>query len=163
MSAPLYALNGRYADLLERAEAGEDVNAALAAIDEAIQQKAVNVCFLLANLEAEEATASAEAKRLAGRAKVAANHAERLREYLKTHMGAARIKSVRSPQFVITLSDGQPKVVITDASKVPPELMRQPKVPEPEPDKVAILAAFKRDGVIPPGCDIVETSKLSVR
>lgn len=162
MSRPLYELTGRYAELLELSEQGEDVSSALAQLDDKIEAKAVNICMLLATLEADEAAASAESARLAGRAKVAKNNAERLRTYIKTHMHAARIRHVRSPQFAITLSRGKDKVVITDASKVPHELMRQPKTPEPEPDKAAILKLHEQTGETIPGCEIVETISLRI-
>jgi hypothetical protein len=163
MSTPLYLLTGAYAQLLELAEEGEDVSAALAELDDAIEAKALGIVKVLAQLDANAEAASAEAERLAARAKALESNADRLREYVKAHMKAANIKSVKTPLFSITLSNGKPRVVITDAGKVPPELMRQPKPPPPEPDKVAILKLHQETGEIPPGCDIVETKKLTVR
>ena len=161
-SKPLYALTAAYQQLLELSDAGEDITAELAALDEKIEAKAVNICMLLAQFDADEAAAQAESQRLAKRAKASANSAERLRSYIKSHMHAAQIRHIRSPQFVITLSRGQPKVVITDASKIPPELMRQPPQPPAEPDKVAIAKLHKQTGETIPGCDIQETHKLTV-
>ncbi len=131
--------------------------------EDEVQAKCGGLVRVLAQLEADEAAASAEATRLAGRARAFKAHSERLRQYVKDAMSQAGIKRVSSPQFSITISKGQPKVVITDASKVPPELMRKPKAPPPEPDKVAILALHTATGEIPPGCDIVATTKLMVR
>jgi hypothetical protein len=163
MSEPLYSLTSQYQQLLELAECGEDVGEALAALDDAIEAKALGIVKVLAQLDANAEAAGAEAERLAARAKAFAKNAERLRDYIKAHMKAANIKSVKTPLFSITLSNGQPKVVITDAGKVPPELMRHPDPPEPQPDKVAILKLHKDTGEIPPGCDIVATTKLLVR
>jgi hypothetical protein len=161
--APLYALAASYQQLLEQAEEGGDVEAALASLDDAIQAKCLGIVRVLAQLDADEAAASAEAVRLAGRAKAFAGSAEKLRQYLKDSMKQAGITRVKSPAFSITTCPGQPKVVITDVKKVPPELMRQPKVPDKEPDKVAILKWHTATGEVPPGCDIVETTKLMVR
>lgn len=163
MSTPLYALTGRYAELLELAEQGEDVGDALAALDDAVQAKALGVVHVLAQLEAHATAAGAEAERLAARARTFTANAERLRQYIKDCMAAANIRSVKSPLFSITLANGKPRVVITDASKVPAEFKRQPKVPEPEPDKVAILKLHQETGETIPGCDIVPTTKLLVR
>lgn len=163
--APLYALTAGYEQLLDAAQgAGDDeLEAAIAALDEQVQAKCSGIVRVLAQLEADAATAAEESKRLAGRAKTYETRIEQLRVYVKACMTQAGIKRVSSPQFAITVCDGQPKVLITDASKVPPELMRQPKVPAPEPDKVAILKMHIATGVIPPGCDIVATTKLMVR
>jgi hypothetical protein len=163
MSAPLYALTGAYQQLLELAEEGEDIADALAQLDDAIEAKALGIVKVLAQLDANAEAASAEAERLAARAKAFANNAERLREYVKAHMKAANIKSVKTPLFSIALSNGKPKVVITDVGKVPPELMRHPEPPPAQPDKVAILKLHKDTGEIPPGCDIVATTQLRVR
>jgi len=165
MSAPLYSLTGRYQQLLELAEQSADgrFDEALAALDDALEAKAVGVCKVLAQLDADAAAADSEAKRLAGRSKAYANSAERLRRHLKDCMSAAKLRSIKSPQFSITLSAGQDKVLITDVSKVPPELMRQPKTPPAEPDKVAILKWHAATGEVPPGCDIVPTHTLTVR
>jgi hypothetical protein len=163
MNQPLYALTGRYAELLELAEQGEDVGDALAQIDDAIEAKALGIVHVLAQLEADETVAANEAERLALRARRFGTTAARLRDYIKGCMQASNIRSVKSPVFSITLSNGQPRVVITDASKVPAELMRQPKTPEPEPDKPAILKLHKETGETIPGVDIVPTTKLLVR
>jgi len=163
VSAPLYSLTGRYQALLEIAEQGEDVSAALGELDDAIEAKAVNVCKVLAQLEADALASDAEATRLAARSKTYANGAERLRQYIKACMTSAKIRSIKSPQFSITISPGQDKVVITDISKIPKELMRQPKTPLAEPDKAAILAAYKADGTLPSGVEIHETTTLRIR
>lgn len=161
MSAPLYALTGRYAELLERAEQGEDIAAALAELDDAIQVKALNICKVLAQLDADAEAAGGEEKRLAARRRALEDSAARLREYIKTHMHAAHIKRIKTPLFSITLVDGQPRVEITDASAVPDEFMRV--VTERVPDKRAILKQYTETGENPPGCDIKETHKLLVR
>jgi hypothetical protein len=163
MTTPLYALTGAYAQLLELAEDGEDVGAALAEIADAIETKALGIVKVLAQLDANAEAAGAEAERLAARAKAFTNNAEKLREYIKAHMKAANIKSVKTPLFSITLSNGKPKVVITDVGKLPPELMRHPEPPPAQPDKVAILKLHTETGEIPPGCDIVATTQLRVR
>lgn len=160
---PLYALTGAYLQLLERAENGEDIGEALAQLDDAIQAKAVNLVKLMATLEADALAAGVEEARLQQRRKARENHVERLREYLKSCMEAAGIRSVKTPLFSITLSNGKPRVVITDAGKVPPELMRHPKPPPAEPDKVAILKLHQETGETIPGCDIVATTQLRVR
>lgn len=162
MTEPLYRLTANYAALLAAAEAGEDITAALAALDDAIEAKAIGIVKVLATLEADGVAAGTEEARLAKRRKAAENAVERLREYIKQCMQAAGIVRVKTAAFSITLSDGKPRVEVHDLAKLPPELTRV--VPETRvPDKAAILDEYTRDGVIPPGCDIVQTKALRVR
>lgn len=160
-SAPLYALTGAYQQLLELADAGEDVSEAITQLEGDLQDKALNICRVLAQLDADGEAAGFEEKRLAAKRRAYEHSAERLREYIKASMKAANITKIKSPLFSITLSPGKPKVLIIELAKVPRDLVHVEEVRTP--DKAAILAEYRRDGVIPPGCDIEETHKLTVR
>lgn len=159
----LYTLTGDYARLMEAAEAGEDVSDALERITDAIEHKGATLAKVIANLEADAAAYGAEEARFGARRGSAEAQVKRVREYVRAHMQAAGIRKIKGDAFSITLSPGQDKVVIRDKSKVPPELMRQPKTPETEADKVAILALHQATGEIPPGCDIEPTYTLRIR
>jgi hypothetical protein len=161
VSTPLYALTGRYAELLELAATGEDVTDALAALDDALEAKANGIVRVLAQLDADQFAAAAEAKRLAARAKAFEAAGDKLREYIKTHMRAANITRIKSAQFSITLADGQPRVEVHDLDALPGELVRTKTTREA--DKPAILKLHRETGEIPPGTDIVPTTKLLVR
>jgi hypothetical protein len=54
-----------------------------------------------------------------------------------------------------------PSVNVVDAAAIPSEFNRT-KVTI-EPDKVGILAAYKKDGEIPPGVEIVRNERLDIR
>lgn len=160
-AAPLYTLTGAYQQLLELADAGEDVTEALALLDGQLQDKALNICRVLTELDGNAERAAAEAARLTKRAQAYRNNADRLRAYIKDSMKAANITKIKSPLFSITLSEGQPKVVIVDLAQVPRDLVTVEEVRTP--DKRAILAEYKRDGVIPPGVAFEPTHKLTVK
>ena len=53
-------------------------------------------------------------------------------------------------------------VEIEDATKIPAEFMRTPKMPEPAPDKVALKAALK-EGREVPGARIEERRTLNIK
>lgn len=161
MSAPLYALTADYAHLLELAEQGEDVDAALSQLTDAIEAKGAGIARVIASLEADALAVNAEEKRLSARRKAAEATVERLREYIRVHMAGAGIRQIKGGTFTITLAAGQDKVVITDESKLSPEYKRVKTTSEP--DKKAILAAYKTTGEIPAGCEIVETTTLRIR
>lgn len=157
----LYTLTGQYARLMELAEAGEDVSVELDQLHDEIDAKGAALCKVIANLSADAASFRAEEERLGARRYAAENQVARLREYIRSHMQAAGITKIKGPQFTITLSGGQERVVITDESKLPPEYVRTKTTSEP--DKKAILAAYKADGTLPSGVEIHETTTLRIR
>lgn len=157
----LYALTGAYQRLQELAEAGEDVSAELDQLHDAIDAKGAALCKVIANLEADAAAYAAEEERLGARKRTAEAQVKRLREYIRCHMQQAGITKIKGPQFTITLSDGQERVVVTDESKLPPEYVRTKTTSEP--DKKAIMAAYKADGTLPSGVEIHETTTLRIR
>jgi hypothetical protein len=161
MTAPLYALSSRYQQLLELAEQGEDVGALLAELDDAIETKGKNIACILRQLDLDELAADSEAKRLAARSKAFANSGDRLRAYLKSCMETAGIRQIKSAQFSITLSPGQDRVEVVSLDAVPAEYVRAKTTREP--DKRAILDAYRRDGECVPGVEIVPTTTLRVR
>lgn len=162
MSAPLYSLAAQYQQLLDRAESGEDVTDALDALDDALEAKAGGIVRVLAQLEADAEAAEKEARRLLARAKARTYAALRLRDYVKTCMQTAGVSRVKGPLFSLTLSAGQPRVEVHDLDALPPELVRV--VPEQRAaDKIAIARLHRETGEIPPGCEIVATTKLTVR
>jgi hypothetical protein len=78
---------------------------------------------------------------------------EKKREAVADIMEQAGKKKVVAPDFTITLSNRAPACIITDESKLPDDLMTVPPLPEPKPDKRAILALLK-DGKPVPGATL---------
>lgn len=161
---PLYELAAEYQAVLECAENGEDVVAALDRVTTEIEAKAVNVCRIIAQFDADAQAAGREAMRLSQRRAVAENNADRLRQYLKDCMGAAGIGKIKSPQFSITLSPGQDRVEVVNLEALraaAPELVRTKTTSEA--DKPAILRRRNETGEIPPGVEFIPTTTLRVR
>lgn len=159
--AKLYELTGEYAELQDRAECGEDVSAALAALDGKLEAKAESIAAVLRNLSADQEALRAEEKRLAARRKAKENAEESLREYVRSQMVAAGITRIKCAAFSFALQNYE-HVRVDDVDALPAEFRRT--VPEAvEPDKKAILAAWKRDGEVVPGATVVTLPKLTER
>jgi hypothetical protein len=163
VSAPLYQISGAYARLLELAEQGEDVAETLSQLDDAIETKGAGIARVLASLDADVGAVDAELARLTARKKAATGNAERLREHVRSCMQLSGITKIKGGTFSITLAAGPDRVEVLDASKLTSEFLRTKPAPAPEPDKRAILDAYKRDGVIADGCEIVPTTRLVIR
>lgn len=159
----LYDLAPEYARLVADLDSDEcnglDVEGRLAALSEAIEEKAAHLCHVIADLDAEGETLRAEEKRLAARRQARENRAESLRDYLRTGMDTAGITKVKSATHTITVSDGPQKCVVYDEALVPAQFTRT-KV---EIDKRAILDAFKNDGEVVPGTGVERSRALRIR
>lgn len=157
----LYEITGAYLQLQERAEEGEDITEALAQLDDALEQKATSVVRVVQGLEADVQAIRAEEQRLKKRRESIEANVERVREYLKHNMAAQGIRQIKSPQFVISLRDGPPKVRVIDEAQLPREYVRE-KVTR-EPNKVAILDAYKSAGEVVPGTEVVQEPCLQIK
>lgn len=157
----LYELTAEFEALMHRSDEGEEVEAALASLQGSIEHKAGGIVRVLANLEALSGALGTEEKRLSRRRKSAEAQVERLREYVRTCMTTAGINRIECGAFSITLSPGQERVEIVDLEQVPADKVRVSTTRAA--DKRAILDEYKRDGVVPPGVEIHETTTLRIR
>lgn len=168
----LYDLTTEYQALLEIAERdggnepdadhGLELSDALTKLEGDIETKAAGIAKVLANLDADAAAYGAEERRLAARRKTAEGNAERLRSYLRACMQQLGACSIKGATFSITLSPGPDKVEVDDmAALAGTEFLRTKTVVEP--DKHAILAAYKQHGEMVPGTRIVPTTRLVIR
>ena len=128
----------------------------------ALDDKVVAVAMVIRNLDATAAAIKEAEASMAARRKAVENRASQLRDYLLHNMLAAERPKVSSPYLTVTVRENAPSVVIDDMSLLPPELVRTRPAPPPEPDKVAIAAAF-RDGLDVPGAHPVRSVSLLIR
>ncbi len=156
----LYELAHDYAEVAALADAGEDVAAALAAIDDAIEVKADRIGALLRNLDAECEALATEEKRLAARRKTRENARERIREYVRSSMESAGLPRIKCTAWTFTLSPH--KSVRVDDEAAVPDAFKRTKT-EISVDKKAILDAYKRDGECIAGASVVTNMSLTVR
>jgi septal ring factor EnvC (AmiA/AmiB activator) len=103
----LFDLTGAYAALVERIEAGEEVDEQLlATLSDAIEHKSAAIVHVLRDLELDIDKVDEELRRLAARKKTASANRERLREYVRACMTDAGVSKLKAATFSISLSDG---------------------------------------------------------
>lgn len=119
--------------------------------------------FILEN-NAQADMVEAHAKTLLERVRTARKRSEWLKEYLRTHMTACGVLSIKSDDgtFSATLAPGRDESVeVFDAAQLPQDYLRE--IPAKyEPDKTLIKKAIK-DGFTVPGARIVAKDRLTVR
>jgi len=161
----LYALSDQYnriLDLLEAAEDPEgtpDLELELDRIAGSFVQKAGSIAGLVAHLEGLAIVRKTEANRLRQRADVCEARAERLRSYLCRNMEAIGQKRIETDRFTISVRS-YPHVEVSDSAQVPSDYHRVRIIDDV--DKRAIMTAYRRDGEIVPGAEIVHDSKVLI-
>jgi DNA repair ATPase RecN len=161
----LYQLMDQYEALQglleEEGSSPEQVSALLDQIDEAqgaLSGKVDAICRVLKNLEAQAGALESEEKRLAARRKARESSIKDLRQWVKVSMTVLDVKQIKTDLFTVQLTEGKPSVLITDEKAVPDEYVKVKR----EPDKTAIMKAFKSDGLVVPGTDILRSTTLRI-
>lgn len=167
MVSNLYELMGDYTALQAAMEDQELTDAQLQelldAVDEAkgpLREKLDNICRLLANIGGDVEKYKAEEHRLERRRKTLENKHNRLREWVRSSMDVLEVDSMKTSVHSVSLGKASKKVVITDEKLVPEAYTKT----ERKVLKSEIMKAFKNDGEIVPGCDIVDGERsLTIR
>lgn len=162
----LYELTQQYTELLRAildAEEGDDTAALTARLDEigeGYSVKAENYARLMIELDVRREATKAEADRLTKRAKRFETIIEAMKARMLNSMQALGAKAVDTTIGCWSIRKNPPSVEIIDAARIPKEYLieQAPKI-----SKTAILAAFKADGEIVPGCDIVRKDSISFK
>lgn len=126
-----------------------------------LQIKAQNVALFVRGLEAEASAVKQWAKDAADRAKAMESRAERVREYMASHLEACGIEKIEGPGISIGWRKSS-AVVIDCPDLIPVQFTRQKPPPPLEADKAAIAAAIKA-GIEVPGAHIEQRRSLSIK
>ena len=107
--------------LLDEGVPFEQLEETLKELDCDFQEKAKNILFAIANLEAEAGMADVEIKRLNARKTTKANQVSKLREYLLFNMQETKTAKVDNGVMAASIRKGAPVLVISDESLIPVE------------------------------------------
>lgn len=150
MGVALYQLQGAFMQALRlEVEGPEDMDAMIALIDEAIndiENKCINIGYVIRTLDYEAGVLKDEEKRLAERRKVRENKVDRLKSYAFGAMKKAGLDKAETVDLKVSIAKNPPSLKILDEKAVPDEYW---VAHEPTIDKVS-LKSFVRDH---PECD----------
>jgi uncharacterized protein (DUF3084 family) len=162
----LYEISTQYQQAFLALAEIEDGNEQLVAdtlegIEGEFSLKATNVTAYLLNLDAEAELIKQAEERCKARRKAIEARAESLRAYLLRNMSACGITEIKATDgsFRARLMAGRESVVIDDDQQLPGEYLRVKHIVEP--DKTAILRAFKSGEQIP-GAHIERKPSLKI-
>ncbi|MGH8515081.1 MAG: siphovirus Gp157 family protein [Gammaproteobacteria bacterium] len=90
--------------------------------------KAINVAGYIRNIEAEASAVEEARKGMERRQRALTRHAERLREYIKTHMERTGLPKLRNHYLALRIQNNPPSVVVEDEDSIPAEYKRSETV-----------------------------------
>ncbi len=129
-----------------------------------VATKAQGVAAFILENEAQADMVEAHAKALLDRVKTARRRSEWLRQYLRTHMDAAGILSIKADDGTFSAKlekERDESVEVFDADQLPQDYMRE--IPaKSEPDKALIKKALK-DGFEVPGAKLAKKDRLTIK
>lgn len=145
------------------ADEGEDISLLLDRMGEAEDDwrvKVENYARMLLEVSARGEAAAKEAKRLTERKNRCEATAEALKARMMVAMQSRGLKKADTDIGSWHIRKNAPSVEIIDAAKIPAAYL---VAQEPKVSKTAILAAYKRDGEIVPGTEIVQRESVSFK
>lgn len=155
----LYELTQNYLQVLEMAEAGEDLADTLESLEDAIEVKAENTAKVIKQLEANAEMLANEAKRLSERKSAIENNVRNLKSYLQDQLDKCGKSKIKGEIFTVAIQNNPQSVEVLDESKIPAAYFIQQA---PKLDRKELLAHLKAGEEIA-GVAIKQTQSLRIR
>lgn len=127
----------------------------------AIEEKLINVAFVIRNIESLAEQIKQAEQQMAMRRKALENRSESIRNYLKRNMEACNITEIDSPWFKIAIRNNPASLVVDDESKIPKEFF---DIPDPVPvlDKKAVKEMIK-NGFDVTGAHLEQKTRVEIK
>ena len=118
---PLYEISAEYQLALIELEGLDDefVKDTLDGLKGTLELKSTNVAKYVQNLFASATAIDNAMKQMADRKKALENKANRIKKYLKDNMEASGIHKIECPEFVISIKNNPPSVILGDEDLIP--------------------------------------------
>ena len=127
-----------------------------------LEDKAINYCFAIRELEAESKAQDEIAKAHLARSESTLKRAEHLKKTLFASLKIAGKEKIDRPEFVITFRKNPPSVIVDDLSLIPKDYFKEPILPPPSLDKALVKKAIQ-DGFEINGVHLEQGESLSIK
>lgn len=124
-----------------------------------LRVKVDNICRLIRNVDAEKEKFKAEEARLAARRKALDGKSKKIHAWLKFSMDLLDIEKLKTEMFEVAIVDQGFRIAVINQDELPAEYIRVKK----SPDMTRLNKAYKEDGEIPPGCELVPRKAMRIR
>ncbi|AXK19159.1 siphovirus Gp157 family protein [Bacillus sp. COPE52] len=160
----LYNLTGDFLQIQRMIEDGVDLEViadTLEAVEEAIDQKALNTAYVIKTNEAVVSIIKEEEKRLANRRKALENANKRLSDFLSQSLQVAEKEVVKNETITINFRNNAPSLDIKEGAAIPSKYYNTP-VPAPVLDRKKLLDDVK-GGLEIEGVGTKRTKSLQIK
>lgn len=163
----VFEITGAYRQLealLELDPDDETLQAEINRIDDAAENKAENIAYLIRNREAALAGMALAKSELEGRMRNAAADVDRLKEKLHGLLAATGKRKVQGRFVTVSVVNNKAAVIVDNPGLLPPQFLRMvPPIPAViEPDKAKLYEAM-REGEIIAGARLVPSERIVIK
>ncbi|ATI60407.1 siphovirus Gp157 family protein [Bacillus cereus] len=158
----LYNLTGQFLNIQNMITDGVDpevIQDTLEAVEEAIEQKALNTAYIIKSIEGNVETIKIEEKRLAARRRTLENNAKNLYSFLEQSLKAAEMDEVKNETLTLKFRTNAPSLDIAEGAQIPQMYY---KSVEPSLDRKQLLDAVKK-GIQIEGVTTKRTKTLQIK
>ena len=157
----LYELGNQYRMLMAAAEEFEEgvFEDTLESLEDAIEEKAINIAKLLKIWESDIEGLKKEKTRLDNRQRNLEEKSRRLKQHLQDNLEQLDIFKIKTPLFSFNIQNNPPKARITNITTIPAEYFKQP---EPILSKTELTKALKA-GVKVQGAELIQEKSLRIK
>lgn len=152
----LYELTEAYKNIYDLED--DSLTETLDTIQGAIEEKAVNMAYVIKNIDGDIDAIDKEINRLQERKKSAKNKQTRLKNYLKDSMEQIGMEKLSTPIFNFNIQKNPPALIVEDESKIDDKYF----IVEKTLDKKAIKEAIKQGAEIE-GVSLKQSESLRIR
>lgn len=162
----LYQLTGERLALQNRLEQSgfdsETIADTLEAESGDLENKFIDYCYVLKNIEAEIQPYTTEIERLTSIVKSKNNTIEAIKTRMLDAFVASKLDIVKGDIFTVKSQLNPASVVIDDESLIPPDYFKQPVLPPPTLDKALVKQAIA-DGYVVAGAHLEQKVRLVIK
>ena len=157
----LYELGNQYRMLMAAAEEFEEgvFEDTLESLEDAIEEKAINIAKMLKIWEGDIKSIKAEKERLATRQKNLEEKSKRVKQYLQDNLEQLEIYKIKTPLFNFNIQNNPPKAHIIDETAIPKHFFKQP---DPILSKTELTAALKAGEKVQ-GAELIQEKSLRIK
>ena len=160
----LYSLKDQYLsvedDINSSDEISEEQLMTIESIKDDINQKSINIGYLIKNLECDVSAIDDAVKNMQERQSKLMKKIEYLKQYLKYNLESCQIKEINSPYFDIRIRINPPSVKIEDEGLVPDQYFNEKIIKNI--DKRRISDDLKNN-IFVPGVTFTQATRLEIK
>lgn len=160
----LYSLKNQYLSVEEDINSSDEISEeqlfTLESIEDDINNKSINIGYLIKNFEAEINAIDDAVKSMQDRQSKIMKKVESLKQYLKYNLESCHINEIKSPYFDIKLKLNPPSVKIEDENLIPEHYFCEKTIKNIDKRKIS---DDLKNNIFVPGVQLTRASRIEIK